>query len=90
MTLNIPEAKCKVHIAMRYWPDVDADTAAWLRSLHWRIRRAVELVHGEERTLDQAAAQLRVSPSTVTNDLSRAYDRFTLMDEERARRGYGS
>lgn len=76
MTLNVPEAKCKVHVAMRYWPDVDADTAAWLRSLHWRIRRVVELTHGEECSQDQVAAQLRISPATVYTDLSRAYDRW--------------
>ena len=73
MTLNVPEAKCRLHVAMRFWPDVDEPTRQFLRSLHWRIRRAVELVHGEECTADQAAAQLRVSSRTVYEDLSRAY-----------------
>ena len=76
MTLNVPEAKCRLHVAMRFWPDVDAQTAAFLRSLHWRIRRAVELVHGEGCTADQAAAQLRVSSRTVYDDLARAYQAY--------------
>lgn len=73
MTLNVPEAKCRLHVAMRLWPDVDDQTRIFLRSLHWRIRRTVELVHGEECTADQTAAQLRVSIRTIYEDLGRAY-----------------
>lgn len=76
MTLNVPESKCKLHVAMRYWPDVDEPTERFLRSLHWRIRRAVELTHGEECAADQVAAQLRVSKETVYSDLARAYAQY--------------
>lgn len=76
MTLNIPEGKSRLHVAMRFWPDVDDTTGRFLRSLHWRIRCAVVLVHGKECSHDQAAAQLRVSPSTVASDLARAYAEF--------------
>lgn len=76
MTINVPEGKCQLHVAMRFWPDVDDTTSRFLRSLHWRIRRAVELVHGEECTHDQAAAQLRVRERTVRRDLRRAYKEY--------------
>ena len=76
MTLQIPEAKCQLHVAMRYWPDVDDSTARFLRSLHWRIRRAVIMTHGEECTQEQIAARLRVSVRTVREDLQRAYDLY--------------
>ena len=76
MTLNVPESKCRLHVAMRYWPDVDEPTARFLRSLHWRIRRAVELTHGEELSSEQVAAKLRVSRQTVSTDLSRAYAEY--------------
>jgi DNA-directed RNA polymerase specialized sigma24 family protein len=76
VTLNVPEAKCKLHVAMRYWPDVDDPTAQFLRSLHWRIRRAVELTHGEECSAEQVAAQLRISKETVYSDLARAYAQY--------------
>lgn len=76
MTLNVPESKCKLHVAMRYWPDVDEPTARFLRSLHWRIRRAVIMTHGEECTQEQIAARLRVSVRTVREDLQRAYDLY--------------
>lgn len=76
MTLNVPEAKCRLHIAMRDWPTVDDATARYLKSLHWRIRRVVELTHGEECTGDQVAAQLRISPATVSGDLARAYTAY--------------
>lgn len=76
MTINVPEGKCQLHVAMRFWPDVDDTTSRFLRSLHWRIRRAVELVHGQECTHDQAAAQLRVSSATVASDLARAYAEY--------------
>ncbi len=79
MTLQIPEAKARLHVAMRFWPHVDDQTEAFLRSLHWRVRRAVELTHGEECTADQVATQLRVSRETVYNDLARAYARYEEM-----------
>lgn len=79
MTLNVPESKCRLHIAMACWPDVTAETATFLRSLHWRIRRSVEMVHGEEYTHDQVAAHLRVSRETVASDLSRAYTAYEAM-----------
>lgn len=88
MTLNVPEAKCRLHVAMRFWPDVDDQTRRFLRSLHWRIRRAVELVHGEECSQDQVAARLRVSVTTVREDLGRAYaayDRLLGEGESRCR-----
>ena len=76
MTLNVPEAKCRLHIAMRDWPTVDDATARYLRSLHWRIRRVVELTHGQECTREQVAAQVRISVRVVSEDLQRAYDAF--------------
>lgn len=79
MTLNVPESKCKLHVAMRYWPDVDEPTEQFLRSLHWRIRRAVELTHGEECSAEQVASQLRISKETVYSDLARAYSQYEDM-----------
>lgn len=76
MTLQIPEAKCRLHVAMAAWPEVDACTASFLRGLHWRIRRIVVLTHGEEYTQDQVSARMRVSVATVRSDLQRAYDAF--------------
>lgn len=76
MTLQIPEAKCQLHVAMRNWPAVDDSTQAYLATLHWRIRRCVILTHGEECTQEQIAARLRVSVDTVQKDLKRAYDLF--------------
>lgn len=73
VTLQIPEAKCQLHVAMRNWPAVDESTALFLQKLHWRIRRAVIMTHGEECTQEQIAARLRVSAETVKRDLVRAY-----------------
>ena len=82
MTLNVPESKCRLHVAMRFWPDVDDNTARFLRSLHWRIRRAVELTHGEECSAEQVAARLRVSRQTVSVDLARAYAEYEKVIQE--------
>ena len=76
MTLQIPEAKCQLHVAMRNWPTVDDSTTLFLLRLHWRIRQAVILAHGQELTQEQIAARLRVSVRTVSDDLQRAYDAF--------------
>jgi len=76
MTLQIPEAKCQLHVAMRNWPTVDDSTTLILLRLHWRIRQAVILAHGQELTQEQIAARLRVSVRTVSDDLQRAYDAF--------------
>lgn len=76
MTLNVPESKCRLHVAMRNWPAVDDSTAQFLKQLHWRIRRAVIMTHGEECTQEQIAARLRVSVRTVREDLQRAYDLY--------------
>ena len=76
MTLQIPEAKCQLHVAMRNWPAVDDSTALFLQRLHWRIRRAVIMTHGEELTQEQIAARLRVSVRTVSEDVQRAYDAY--------------
>jgi DNA-directed RNA polymerase specialized sigma24 family protein len=76
MTLQIPEAKCQLHVAMRNWPVVDDSTALFLLRLHWRIRQAVILTHGQELTQEQIAARLRVSVRTVSEDLQRAYDAY--------------
>lgn len=76
VTLQIPEAKCQLHVAMRNWPAVDDSTALFLTQLHWRIRRAVIMAHGEELTQEQIAARLRVSVRTVSEDLQRAYDAY--------------
>lgn len=76
MTLQIPEAKCQLHVAMRNWPAVDDSTALFLQKLHWRIRRCVILTHGEELTQEQIAARLRISVVTVQRDLERAYSLY--------------
>ncbi len=76
MTIQIPEAKSQLHVAMRNWPEVDESTKLFLRRLHWRIRRCVILTHGEELTREQVAAKLRVSVRTVSDDLQRAYDAY--------------
>ena len=76
VTLQIPEAKCQLHVAMRNWPAVDDSTALFLQQLHWRIRRCVILTHGEELTQEQIAARLRISVRTVSEDLQRAYDAY--------------
>ncbi len=79
MTLQVREGKCRLHVALACWPDVDQQTARFLRGLHWRVRRCVEMTHGEEMTQDQIAAHLRVSRETVSSDLARAY---TAYEEE--------
>lgn len=76
VTLQIPEAKSQLRVAMSTWPMVDEVTAQFLRRLHWRIRRCVILTHGEELSREQVAARLRVSVRTVTEDLQRAYDAY--------------
>jgi DNA-directed RNA polymerase specialized sigma24 family protein len=76
VTLQIPEAKCQLHVAMRNWPAVDDSTTLFLQKLHWRIRRCVIMTHGEGCTREQIAARLRVSVRTVSDDLQRAYDAY--------------
>jgi len=76
MTLQVRVGKCRLRVALACWPDVDQQTARFLRSLHWRVRRCVEMTHGEEMTLDQVAAHLRISRFTVSSDLARAYSAY--------------
>jgi DNA-directed RNA polymerase specialized sigma24 family protein len=48
----------------------------WLRSLPWRVRQAVILVHGQHLTACDAAARLGISERTIFHDLSAADARF--------------
>jgi len=66
------DARAELRARLATWPAVDDATAQWLRSLPWRVRQAVILVHGERLTACDAAARLGVSERTVFHDLSAA------------------
>lgn len=66
------EARAVLRGRLATWPVTDDATARFLRSLHWRARQAVVLVHGERRTVRAAAARLGVSERTLYRDLAAA------------------
>ncbi len=66
------EARAVLRGRLATWPVTDDATARFLRSLHWRVRQAVILVHGERRTVRAAAARLGVSERTLYRDLAAA------------------
>jgi DNA-directed RNA polymerase specialized sigma24 family protein len=65
-------AKAALRAALQDWPTVTPEVDAFLQGLHWRIRQSVVLTYGQGYTHDQAAARLRVSPSTIAEDVGRA------------------
>lgn len=72
-----PDGGAMLRAAMAGYPDaMDPVVEALLAALPWRYRRAVELVYGEGRTQEQAAAELCVSRWTVMRDLREAGMRF--------------
>jgi DNA-directed RNA polymerase specialized sigma24 family protein len=79
MTLEIPEAKCRIQAAMRHWPAVDDRILVYLRALHWRRRRALIMAHGELLSQTEIAARLSVSVATVQRDLNAAYAAYEQM-----------
>ncbi len=71
------EGGARLRIALRGYPHhLDTETLAFLRSLPYRWRRAVELYYGCGMTLDQAGRELCVSRRTVGRDLDRAAEIF--------------
>ena len=75
-----PDGGAMLRAAMVGYPDsMEPEVRAFLEALPWRHRRAVELVYGEGRTHEQAAAQLCVSRWTVGRDLWDVAWRFRLM-----------
>lgn len=70
------DARAELRACLAAWPAVDDATAEWLRSLHWRVRQAVILVHGERLTACDAAARLGISERTLFHDLSAADARY--------------
>lgn len=66
------EARAVLRGRLATWPVIDDATVQFLRSLHWRVRQAVILVHGERLTVGAAAVRLGVSERTIYYDLSLA------------------
>lgn len=73
MTTDRADVRCRILLRLRAWPAVDDGTAAWLRTLPWRVRRVLLLTHAEVLTQDQAAVKLRLSARTVRRYLDLAY-----------------
>jgi len=67
---------------MSGWPYIGAKARQWLKSLHWRQRKAVNLVYGQKLTGQAAAARLGVSERTVWNDIRRACEMFDLCQDD--------
>jgi DNA-directed RNA polymerase specialized sigma24 family protein len=60
--------------ALAGWPDaLRDDAAAFLDTLPYRVRRAVELVYGEGLRVDHAACVMRVSERTLREYLRLAH-----------------
>lgn len=70
------DARAELRARLATWPAVDDATAQWLRSLPWRVRQAVILVHGERLTACDAAARLGIGERTLFYDLGAADARF--------------
>jgi DNA-directed RNA polymerase specialized sigma24 family protein len=71
------ESGARLRIALRGYPHhLDPETIAFLRSLPYRWRRAVELYYGCGMTQEQAGRELCVSRHTVGRDLDRVAELF--------------
>lgn len=78
-TLQVPEGKARLQVALSTWPSVDDTTEGFLASLHWRIRQCVILTHGQGLSREGVGLRLQISPRTVSGDLQRAYEMYKDM-----------
>ncbi len=64
------DTRAALRACLATWPVIDDATAQFLRSLHWRVRQAVILVHGQRLTGHAAAFRLGISVRTLYHDLA--------------------
>ncbi len=68
------DGRAWIREALAGWPNhLSADGQAFLGVLPYRVRRAVELVYGQELRVEHAASVMRVSERTVRGYLRRAH-----------------
>lgn len=68
------DGRAWIREALTGWPDhLSADGRAFLETLPYRVRRAVELVYGQELRVEHAASVMRVSGPTIRRYLQAAY-----------------
>ena len=76
MCPDLLEARAMLRARMHWWPDVDAETVAFLDSLPWQERESVIQVYGHQRDVDYAACELAVAERTLRRYLQSAYEKY--------------